>query len=138
MKANRVTLITLGVADLARARAYYERLGWVPQEALDEVAFYDMGGARFGLFSLEGLAREQGCAVADLGRGAATLAQNFPDREGVDAAWQAAVAAGARAIAAPVATEWGGYSGYVADPDGHVWEFAMNPFWPLDADGRLA
>ena len=66
-----------------------------------------------------------------------SLSQNYPDRAGVDAAHARALAAGAAQITAPTETAWGGYSGYVADPDGHVWEFAYNPFWPLDADGYL-
>ena len=67
-----------------------------------------------------------------------TLAQNFPDREAVDAAFDRALAAGADPLKRPEPVFWGGYSGYYADPDGHVWEVAHNPFWPLDAEGWLA
>lgn len=138
MTQNRINLITLGVTDLSRSRAYYEALGWVPEEALENVVFYDMGGAKFGLFPLDMLAAEQGCAPAELGNGGMTLAQNYPNEAGVDAAFQAALDAGATAVSKPEKMAWGGYSSYVADPDGHIWEFAFNPYWPLDAEGRLA
>lgn len=138
MIQNRVTLITLGVADLARSRAYYEALGWIPETTMEHVAFYDVGGAKFGLFTLDMLAAEQGRDAGRLGTGASTLAQNFPTAQDVDTAYAAALAAGAASVTRPTKTEWGGYSGYVADPDGHIWEFAMNPFWPLDEDGKLA
>ena len=137
MTPQRVTLITLGVTDLARARAYYDALGWVSDEAAEGVVFYDMGGMKLGLFGLDPLAADQGRPGARLGTGAMTLAQNFPSPAEVDAAYDAALQAGATALKAPEAVFWGGYSGYVADPDGHVWEFAHNPFWPLDASGRL-
>ncbi len=138
LPAQRVTLITLGVGDLPRARAYYEALGWQPEEVLEGVAFYDLGGLKLGLFGRAALAEDQGRPGVALGTGAMTLAQNFTDQAAVDAAFAAALAAGATALKAPEPVFWGGYSGYVADPDGHVWEFAHNPFWPLDGDGRLA
>jgi uncharacterized protein len=137
MTPQRVTLITLGVDDLARARAFYEALGWRPAEANESVAFYRMEGMALGLFGRAALAADQGRPEATLGTGAMTLAQNFPDRAGVDAAFADAVAAGAQPLKVPQEVFWGGYSGYYADPDGHVWELAHNPFWPLDADGRL-
>ncbi|GKY86713.1 VOC family protein [Sinisalibacter aestuarii] len=135
---NRVTFITLAVADLARARAYYEALGWEVETAMDEVAFYAMRGQKLGLFTLEGLAKETGRRVDDLRTGAMTLAQNQPSPEAVDAAFAHAVACGAAAVTAPFKTDWGGYSSYVADPDGHLWEFAYNPFSPLDDEGHIA
>lgn len=138
MTENRITLVTLGVTDLDRSRRYYEAIGWTAETVLEAVVFFAMDGAKFGLFRLDNLAREQGRDPAELGRGAATLAQNFNAREDVDAAWRRAVEAGATGLVRPVETAWGGYSGYVADPDGHVWEYAMNPFWPLDERGRLA
>lgn len=137
MTPQRVTLITLGVADLARSRAFYAKLGWTPAEAHAAVAFYQMNGLALGLFGLADLAADQARPVETLGTGAITLAQNFPDAEEVDAAYAAALDAGATALKAPVAAEWGGYSGYYADPDGHVWEVAHNPFWPLQSDGSL-
>lgn len=138
MKDQRVTLITLGVADLARARAFYAALGWEPAETTDTVVFYRMDGMALGLFGRDALAEDQGRPGTPLGTGAMTLAQNFPDREAVDAAFARAEAAGAEVLKRPEPVFWGGYSGYFADPDGHVWELAHNPFWPLDADGRLA
>lgn len=138
MTPQRVTLITLGVADLAAARAFYERLGWVEHGASQPgVAFFQMNGAVLGLFGLADLAADQGRPGAALGTGAVTLAQNFTTETEVDAAFAAALAAGATALKAPEKVFWGGYSGYWADPDGHVWEVAMNPFWPLAADGSL-
>lgn len=135
---NRVTFITLAVADLARARAYYEALGWEAESATADVAFYALDGQKLSLFSLDGLARETGRPVSELGNGAMTLAQNQPSRDEVDAAFAQAVAAGATPVRSPFSTDWGGYSSYVADPDGHLWEFAWNPFSPLDENGRIA
>lgn len=137
MTPQRVTLITLGVADLARARAFYEALGWRPAQAEKTVVFYQMHGVVLGLFGKADLAADQGRPDAALGTGAITLAQNFATKAEVDAAFAAAVAAGAAPLKVPVAVFWGGYSGYYADPDGHVWEVAMNPFWPLQPDGSL-
>ena len=137
MTAQRVTLITLGVADLAAARAFYARLGWVEHSGTEGVAFYQLHGALLGLFGRAELAKDQGREGAILGTGAMTLAQNFATEAEVDAAFAAALAAGGTALKAPEKVFWGGYSGYWADPDGHVWEMAMNPFWPLAEDGSL-
>ncbi|MDI3338138.1 VOC family protein [Defluviimonas aestuarii] len=137
MTPQRVTLITLGVDDLARSRAFYESLGWVPTAALDEVVFFQIHGAVLGLFGREALAKDQGRPGVRLGTGAMTLAQNFTTEAEVDAAWEQAGAAGAAPLKKPEKVFWGGYSGYYADPDGHVWEVAMNPFWPLESDGSL-
>lgn len=137
MIPQRVTLITLGVADLVAAKAFYGRLGWQEHGAQEGVAFYQMNGLALALFGLRDLAADQGRPEAVLGTGAVTLAQNFVTEAEVDAAFAAALAAGARALKAPEKVFWGGYSGYWADPDGHVWEVAMNPFWPLEADGSL-
>ena len=134
---QRVTLVTLGVADLAAAKAFYARLGWQEHGAQEGVAFYKMNGLALALFGLADLAADQGRAGASLGMGAVTLAQNFATEAEVDAAFDAALAAGATALKRPEKVFWGGYSGYWADLDGHVWEVAMNPFWPLAADGSL-
>ena len=134
---QRVNLITLGVADLDRARAFYAALGWEAIESPPEVAFYRMQGMALGLFGLADLAADQGRADARLGTGAMTLAQNFPDRAGVDAAYALALQSGASELKQPEAVFWGGYSGYYADPDGHVWELAHNPFWVVNHDGTL-
>ena len=137
MTPQRVTLITLGVADLTRARAFYAALGWVAADETPGVSFYQMHGALLGLFPLADLAKDQGRPDAKLGSGAMTLAQNFATEAQVDAAYTDAIAAGATALKPPEKVFWGGYSGYYADPDGHVWELVMNPFWPLAADGSL-
>lgn len=96
-----------------------------------------MHGAVLALFGLADLAEDQGRAGAALGTGAMTLAQNFITEAEVDAAYAAALQAGASGLKAPQKVFWGGYSGYYADLDGHVWEVAMNPFWPLSSDGSL-
>lgn len=138
MTPQRVTLITLGVADLPAARAFYGRLGWIEHSASqDGVAFFQMHGVVLGLFGLSDLAADQGRPEAKLGTGAMTLAQNFTSEAEVDTAYAAALAAGGTGLKVPEKVFWGGYSGYWADPDGHVWEVAMNPFWPLAADGSL-
>jgi hypothetical protein len=138
MTPQRITLITLGVADLAAARAFYARLGWAEHgESQPGIAFFQLHGQALALFGRAALAADQGRPDAMLGTGAVTLAQNFATTADVDAAFAAALTAGATALKAPEAVFWGGYSGYWADPDGHVWEVAMNPFWPLNADGSL-
>ncbi len=137
MRTERVTLVTLGVADLDRARAFYEAWGWRPTQAQEGVVFYQMLGAVLALFGRADLAEDQGRPGATLGTGAMTLAQNFATEAEVDQAYAAALKVGASALVAPRKVFWGGYSSYVADPDGHVWELAMNPFWPLAADGSL-
>jgi catechol 2,3-dioxygenase-like lactoylglutathione lyase family enzyme len=138
MTPQRVTLITLGVADLPAARAFYARLGWREHgESQPGIAFFQLSGLALALFGRAELAADQGRPGAALGTGAMTLAQNFATEAEVDTAYTAALAAGATALKAPEKVFWGGYSGYWADPDGHVWEVAMNPFWPLGADGTL-
>ncbi len=136
--AQRVTLITLGVDDLERSGAFYSALGWRAAEELPEVIFFRMKGFMLGLFGKEALARDQGRSGVSLGAGAMALARNYPSESEVDAAFAAAVSAGATVLKVPEKVSWGGYSGYYADPDGHVWEVAHNPFWPLDEDGYLA
>jgi len=134
---QRVSLITLGVTSLERSKEFYAALGWTPAEEQDGVAFYQLAGLVLGLFGREALAADQGRPDAVLGTGAMTLAQNFATEAEVDAAFDAALAAGAKALKRPEKVFWGGYSGYYADPDDHVWEVAMNPFWILAADGSL-
>jgi predicted lactoylglutathione lyase len=137
MIPQRVTLITLGVADLAASKAFYARLGWREHGAQEGVAFYQMNGMVLGIFGHDDLAADQGRPGAKLGTGAITLAQNFATEAEVDDAFSRAIAAGGQSLKPPEKVFWGGYSGYWADPDGHVWEVAMNPFWPLAKDGSL-
>ena len=136
---QRVTLITLGVDDLERSiRFYRDGLGWRVSGSSQEgaIAFFQLNGLALALFGRDALAEDAGLPV-DSGWGGVTLAQNLRSRDEVDAVYARAVAAGATVLKRPVATEWGGYSGYVADPDGHPWELALNPFWPLGDDGSL-
>ncbi|MFV2002611.1 MAG: VOC family protein [Paracoccaceae bacterium] len=137
MTPQRVTLITLGVADLERSAKFYADLGWKPTRDQEGIVFYQINGMVLGLFGIGPLAEDQGRPDATLGTGAMTLAQNFATTHEVDAAFAAALAAGATKLKTPQKVFWGGYSGYYADPDGHVWEVAMNPFWPLNDDGSL-
>ena len=137
MTPQRVTLITLGVANIDRACAFYEALGWTVTTRTETVVFYQMQGLVLGLFGRAALAEDQTRPEAELGTGAITLAQNFATIPEVDAAFDVALTAGATALKWPVNVFWGGYSGYYADPDGHVWEVAMNPFWTLAEDGTL-
>lgn len=138
LSAQRVTLIALGVDDLERSGAFYEALGWQVAQEMPGVKFYRLKGLMLGLTGKAALAQDQGRPGAALGTGAMALAQNYAAPEDVDAAFAAALSAGAAALKQPQEAEWGGYSGYYADPDGHVWEVAHNPFWPLDAEGYLA
>jgi catechol 2,3-dioxygenase-like lactoylglutathione lyase family enzyme len=121
---QRINLITLGVDDLGRARRFYEGgLGWQPVQEAEDIVFYKLGeGFILALWPRE-LLRED-AKLATWGQGGFTLAQNYPEREQVDAAMNRAVAAGATLLKAAEETPWGGYSGYVADPEGNVWEFA--------------
>jgi uncharacterized protein len=134
---NRVSLITLGVADVGRARAFYEALGWSGQSPDGEVVFFQAGCMIVALWSRTKLAEDS--AVDDPGGwGGVTLAYNVRSPGEVDAVLTEAAAAGA-AIGRPGApTFWGGYSGIFVDPDGHPWEVAHNPGWPIADDGSVA
>lgn len=134
---QRVSLITLGVADLERSLRFYERLGWRrhADSVEGEVAFFDVGGMVVALWDRGKLAADS--AVPDVGGwGGFTLAHNVRAPEDVDAILIEALAAGATLGRSGATTPWGGYSGVFVDPDGHPWEIAVNPGWPLDADGR--
>ncbi len=132
----RACLITLGVGDLARARAFYEAWGFrASQTSQGDVVFFRGPGPVLALFPREKLAEDAEVDDRPTGFSAVTLAANQRSVEDVDRVFAAALAAGARAVKTPRKVFWGGYSGYVADPDGHLWEIAHNPFLPLDADG---
>ena len=137
MFPKAITLITLGVADLARSRAFYAALGWEAHKAPEGVVFIQLAGQVLALFGIDDLAADMHAERGALGTGAATLARNFASEAEVDDAFALALAAGATELKRPEKVSWGGYSGYFADPDGHVWEVAMNPFWPLSEDGTL-
>ncbi|OYW92998.1 MAG: glyoxalase [Caulobacterales bacterium 32-67-6] len=132
---QRLSLITLGVDDISRARRFYEDgLGWRPVSATDEVCFYQLPGLALGLFGRAALAEDAKRPI-DGGFSGVTIAINEPTRDGVDATFAEALAAGAKALKAPEPVFWGGYSGYFADPDGHVWEVAHNPGSVIGSDG---
>jgi uncharacterized glyoxalase superfamily protein PhnB len=136
--APRVSLITLGVADLARARRFYAALGWrEAAESNDDIVFFQLSGQVLALHPRAALAAEMGRDALPAGSGAVTLAQNLASVAEVDALHDAMVAAGAASLRAPAPTSYGGHVGYVADPDGHVWELAHVDAFPLASDGSL-
>jgi uncharacterized protein len=134
----RLHLVTLGVADLAVARAFYGRLGW--QEAPvsnEQVAFFDLGCLALALFPKEELAADARQPLTAKRLSGVALAQNVASSEAVDALLAEAVQAGATLEKPGTPAAWGGYAGYFSDPDGHLWEVAYNPFFPIDEDGYL-
>lgn len=134
---QQLTIVGLGVADVAAARAFYERLGWRASSMSNEhIAFFQAGGALVSLFGRAALLAEAGVPdPAGAGSTGMTLACNLESTEAVDAALATAVEAGGRITAPAEQRVWGGYSGYFADPDGHVWEVAWNPHLEMDAGG---
>jgi len=136
---NRITLVTLGVADVPRSRAFYEALGWTASASsgTGEVAFFDTVGPALSLYGLENLARDASSDPSRSGFGGVTIAINVESAAEVDRLYAEWLAAGGESKSAPVAADWGGYIAFVADPDGHVWELAHNPYWPLNDDGSL-
>lgn len=133
---QRSSLITLGVDDLPRARRFYEDgLGWTPLQALDEVCFYQLPGLALALFGRQALAEDARRPIDGAFSGI-TIAINERSPADVEATLAQAVAAGATILKAAGTVFWGGYSGYFADPDGHVWEVAHNPGCTIHADGR--
>ncbi|MEU4397072.1 VOC family protein [Micromonospora orduensis] len=134
---QRISLVTLGVADVGRAKAFYEQLGWRGQE-VEETVFFQAGGLAFVLWGRDKLAADAG--IDDPGRsgfGGMTLAQNVRSRAEVDELMATAAKAGAEVTQPARETFYGGYAGCFADPDGHVWEIAWNPGFPLGPDGAL-
>lgn len=134
----RITLVTLGVADVATSTAFYEKLGWRKSPASNEhVAFFDLNGTKLGLYGRRALAADADVSDTEPGFSGVTLAHNLNSEAEVDAAYAFALSCGARAVKKPQKVFWGGYSGYFADPDGHLWELAFNPLMPLDAAGNM-
>ena len=135
---QRLSMVTLGVADLARARRFYEEgLGWKRANKHDQVVFYQAGGMVLGLFGRDALAADAQVPSAGSGFRGIALAYNTRDRNEVDAVLAEAEAAGGRIVKPAQDAFWGGYSGYFADPDGHLWEIAWNPDWSLAEDGSV-
>ncbi len=134
---QRVSLITLGVADLGRARRFYEALGWTTRAApADDVVFFQAGGLVVALWSRAALAEDSGVDDGG-GWGGITLAHNVRSPADVDAVLTEAEAAGATIARRGAPTFWGGYSGVFVDPDGHPWEVAHNPHWQLTENGSV-
>ena len=135
---QRVSLITLGTTDLARARSFYEGLGWkTGAGAEDDVVFFQAGDMIVALWDRTRLA-EDSCVEDGGGWGGTTLALNFASPAEVDAVIEEARAAGAVIGREPAETFWGGYSGVFVDPDGHPWEVAHNPGWSIAEDGSVS
>jgi uncharacterized protein len=134
---QRLSLVTLGVADLARSRTFYEALGWRTGAApADDVVFFQSCGMIVALWGRDQLAEDSG--VEDRGGwGGVTLAHNVRSPEEVDAVIAEAEKAGARIVRPGGKTFWGGYSGVFVDPDGHPWEVAHNPHWTIAEDGSV-
>ncbi|MEU3567134.1 VOC family protein [Kitasatospora sp. NPDC036755] len=135
----RISIVTLGVTDLDRSARFYEGLGWKRSTASSpEIVWFRTADSALGLFPTEELAADAGVpAAGEPSFRGVTLAVNLESPALVDAALRTAVEAGAVVVKPPVPTDWGGYSGYFEDPDGHLWELAHNPFFPFTEDGSL-
>jgi predicted lactoylglutathione lyase len=138
LSAN-ITLITLGVADVAKATSFYESLGFVRSKSAsqDEVSFFRAGGVVLAVWGRAAQIEDAGAEAVWNGNGGIAVAQNVASESEVDAVMARAEAAGARILKPAAKTFWGGYNGYFADPDGNLWEVAFNPHWGLEADGRI-
>ena len=135
----RLGIVTLGVADLGRSVAFYEALGWERCSSSSEgIAWFRTSDTHIGLFPWHELAADANLPAEPRARfGGITLAINVDAPEEVGASLDAAIAAGGTLLKPPTVMDWGGTSGYVADPDGHPWEIAHNPHFPIDASGRV-
>ena len=135
---NRISIVTFGVADLARATAFYESLGWTKSPAsMPTITLFDTVGPVFGLYEWSALADDAKVPADGSGFRGVTLAMNLASPAEVDEVFAEWIAAGAAPVVEPHTAFWGGYSSYVADPDGHLWELVHNPYATLDPDGRL-
>lgn len=135
---NRISIVTLGVGDLAVSTAFYESLGWQRSASSQpSITLFQMQGSVLALYERSALADD--AKVADDGAGfrALTLAMNLASPDVVDAVFAEWITAGARSVVEPHAAFWGGYSSYVADPDGHLWELVHNPYAVIDDHGNL-
>jgi predicted lactoylglutathione lyase len=135
---QRVSLITLGVAELNRSKEFYERLGWRRSMAKAEgIVFFQAGGMALALYPRSELAKDANITPDGNGFNGITLAYNTRSREEVDSVLAQAEAAGAKLLKSAQEAFWGGYSGYFSDPDGFLWEVAWNPFCPIAEDGSV-
>ena len=133
-----ISMVTLGVADIAKATAFYERLGFKKSGASQEaVSFLKAGPAVLGLFGRDALQEDAKAGNIWTGNGGTAVAMNYASEAEVDAMMAKAEEAGASILKPAEKAFWGGYSGYFADLDGHAWEVAHNPFWPMQEDGRI-
>jgi uncharacterized protein len=133
---QRVSLVTLGVSDVARATAFYESLGWHRASAsVESTTFFNTAGPILTLWSTSELAADAGVEPPGPGFRGVSLSINLESSDAVEAAFAEWVAAGGAPLRDPQATPWGGYIAYVGDPDGHVWELAHNPGFALDDEG---
>lgn len=135
---QRVSLITLGVTDLADAARFYDALGWTrADDAEPGIVVYDLIGQSLCLYPREHLAKDIGIPVEALGTGGTTLAYNVETAADVTRLTELALAAGAKVLRPAGKVFWGGTISYISDPDGHIWEFAHNPFSALGPDGAF-
>jgi predicted lactoylglutathione lyase len=134
-----VSLSTRAVSDVAKATAFYELLGFVLSKGASqaEVSFFQAGPLALALWGRKEQIKDAGAGDMWTGNGGIVVAQNVGSEAEVDAMMARAESAGARILKPATKNFWGGYNGYFADPDGHVWEIAHNPFWQLDKDGRV-
>jgi uncharacterized protein len=134
-----ITLITLGVSDVKRATRFYESLGFVKSQSASEesVSFFRAGGIVLALWGREAQIEDANAGTLWDGNGGIVVAQNLASEAEVDAVLARAKAAGARILKPGAKTFWGGYDGYFADLDGHLWEIAFNPHWEVTKDGCL-
>ena len=138
MLPQRLTMVTLGVRDMARSVGFYQRLGFKPASFdSDDVKFFDMGGVVLGLYGHDELAKDATVDATGGGFRGVALALNLESEQAVDDALAFATACGAEIKKPAEKVFWGGYSGYFADPDDHLWEVAFNPHAALDEHGRM-
>ena len=136
---QRLTLITIGVEDHTEMRRFYiEVFGWEPTEASNgDITFFHLNGIQLALFGKEDLAQDANVQAEGMGFKSFTLAHNLQSKEDVDVLFKELVEKGASVAKKPEKTPWGGYSGYIADPEGNLWEIANNPFMKYDEGGNV-
>lgn len=135
---QRMSVVTIGVADLARAQRFYEQgLGWAVSSADDKIRFFQLNGVIFGLYPWDALAEDAQVPPERAGFSGVTLAYCARSKGEVDTTLARAKEAGAQITKPAQEVFWGGYSGYFSDPDGHLWEVAYNPFWKIDEKGDV-